>query len=259
MDNQGKFYRTSGIVKPFEAVTKVLVNRQTPIKVFFRNDDGGWADQRLQELANEFIQQDLPLDIAVIPDALSAQSVDVISALLDAGGRIAIHQHGFAHTNHQSSGRSCEFGSDRNFMQQQRDIAAGQKRLTTEFGAQVASVFTPPWNRCTSDTAVALQTLGVQYISRIIGSEPISDAVPELPVAVDWLKKRKGVRLNTTELVEYICGLLNTDDEVIGVMLHHEHMDQDNRLMLHQFIESLRESQMVSFHAMMDIAGQEQC
>lgn len=239
----------------FQAVAAVLAGRQTPIRVFFRNDDGGWADRRLQELANEFVRQELPLDIAVIPEALSEQSIELISEILNASDKIAIHQHGFAHTNHQLSGRSCEFGSDRNYQQQHRDIAAGQKILAAAFSSQLTPIFTPPWNRCTSDTTAALKLLGVEYLSRIAGSDPIASTLPELPVAIDWLKKRKRVRLNTAELIEYICGLLNTDEQVVGVMLHHEHMDQDNRHLLRQFIKVLRESQMVSFHSMMDVAG----
>ena len=66
----------------FQSVEKVLADRQSPIKVFFRNDDGGWADKRLQQLTKEFIQQELPLDIAVIPDVLSEQSADVILSLI---------------------------------------------------------------------------------------------------------------------------------------------------------------------------------
>ena len=241
-------------MKPFAAVEKVLSERKTPLKVFFRNDDGGWADKRLQQLADMFIEQDLPLDVAVIPDALSAESVDVIGAMLNADGRIAIHQHGFSHVNHQLSGRSCEFGSDRNYEQQHRDIAQGQEQLAAVFGSQVKPVFTPPWNRCTVDTAVALKSLGFQQLSRIINSEPLDNAIAELPVAVDWLKKRKGERLNGVKLVDYICGLFDTDDEVTGVMLHHEHMDQENRMFLQQLIETLRASSIVSFHSMMDIA-----
>ena len=242
-------------MKPFTAVAKVLSERQTPVRVFFRNDDGGWADERLRELTNEFIEQDLPLDIAVIPDALSQASVDVIGALLEAGDRVAVHQHGFSHVNHQLSGRSCEFGGDRNYEQQQSDIAKGQQKLADTFGTQVTPIFTPPWNRCTSDTAVALQSLGFQQLSRIINSEPIDKAVPEIPVAVDWLKKRKGERLKTHELVNYISGLFDTEDEIIGVMLHHEHMDQENRDLLRQLVDTLRASQKVSFHSMMDVVS----
>lgn len=239
----------------FQPVADVLAARQTPVRVFFRNDDGGWADARLQALGDEFIRQGLPLDIAVIPQALSGQSERVINSLLGAGGRIAIHQHGYRHVNHQLAGRSCEFGSDRSRRQQQDDIAAGRKKLAAVFGTQVTPVFTPPWNRCGSDTAVALQSLGIEYLSRIIGSDPLASTIPEIPVAVDWLKKRKGVRLNNVELVEYICGLLSGGDELLGIMLHHEHMDAENRLLLWRFIEVLRESPLVSFHSMMDVAG----
>jgi len=241
-------------VNPFQAVTGILEKRKSPIRVFFRNDDGGWADERLQELASYFIQQDLPLDIAVIPDALSAASVDLINTLLDSDNRIAIHQHGFSHSNHQLSERNCEFGSDRNYDQQYRDIAAGREKLCAAFGNQVTPVFTPPWNRCTQDTAAALQSQEFKLLSRLIGADPIGDSIAELPVAIDWLKKRKGVRLTTSELVDYICGLLDTDNDVIGVMLHHEHMDLDNRQLLHQFIETLRHSNKVSFHSMIELA-----
>jgi len=232
----------------------VLARREKQIKVFFRDDDGGWADERLQKLGDEFIQHELPLDVAVIPGALSSRSIDVIDTLLGAKGRVAIHQHGFDHVNHQLSGRSCEFGSDRNRIQQHDDIALGQNKLNEVFGARVDPVFTPPWNRCTSDTAFALQSLGFQSLSRIIGSEEIENAVPELPVAVDWLKKRKGVRLTTAELINYISGLFDNEAEVIGIMLHHEHMDHGNRTMLYQFIDTLRDSQKVSFHSMMNLS-----
>jgi len=189
-------------------------------------------------LADGFIELDLPLDIAVIPEAMSGQSVEVVNALLDASDKISIHQHGFAHTNHQVSGRSCEFGSD-----------------GSHAGSQLVPVFTPPWNRCTNDTVAALKAVNVQYLSRITGSAPIETSLPELPVTVDWLKKSNGERLTEVELIEYICHLLDSDEETFGIMLHHEHMDQQNRELLHRFIEVLNDSSSVSFHSMMDAAA----
>ena len=73
---------------PFQAVSEILASRQAPLKVFFRDDDGGWADERLQELATDFIRQQLPLDVAVIPDALNDDSISLISSLLDADGQV---------------------------------------------------------------------------------------------------------------------------------------------------------------------------
>lgn len=242
-------------MKGFEAIIKVLADRPVPLKVFFRDDDAGWADERLQQLIAEFVSQDLPLDIAVIPEAISDRSAEVINRAFEMSDKISIHQHGFAHTNHQLSGRSSEFGSDRNYHQQLRDIAAGQSKMAEVFGSRSKPIFTPPWNRCSKDTATALQSLDVKFLSRITGSQPIDTDLSELPVSIDWLKKRNGVRLGTTELVEYMCPRLATDDPIIGVMLHHEHMDLDNRKLLQRFIVTLRESQKVSFHTMLEAAA----
>ncbi|OED38043.1 hypothetical protein AB833_21300 [Chromatiales bacterium (ex Bugula neritina AB1)] len=244
------------IFQPLEAV---LSNRSTPVTVFFRDDDGGWADQRLQELGTQFLQQGLPLDVAVIPDALSAQSIDVITALLTAdGSRVSIHQHGFSHTNHQAAGRACEFGSDRDFNQQYHDIANGQNILAGTFGGQVQSVFTPPWNRCTSNTVKALHSLDFSCLSRITNSDPIDKAVTEIPVAIDWLKKRKGTHLSTVEMVDYICRTFENETDAIGVMLHHEHMDESNRQRLQQLIDVLRVSGTVSFQSLSSVAESHQ-
>ncbi len=241
-------------MKAFRELEALLSAREKPVKVFFRDDDGGWADDHLQALCEDFTNLELPLDIAVIPDALSDRSIELISRLINSSDRFAIHQHGFTHANHQLQGRSCEFGSDRSYQQQYDDIAAGKKILAAAFGSTVKPIFTPPWNRCNGDTASALHALDIEYLSRIVRSEPIDTAVPEFPVTVDWLKKNKGVALNQAQLIEYICGHFNTGDDVIGIMLHHEHMDQDNRALFGDFVDTLKASQIVSFHSMMSIA-----
>ena len=238
----------------FEAIHDVLERRQTPLKVFFRDDDAGWADERLQELLDDFSAGDLPLDIAVIPEALSDHSVALIDRALENQEKVCIHQHGFTHTNHQLSGRSSEFGSDRNYQQQKADIAAGQRKLASVFGKHLKPIFTPPWNRCSGDTAAVLHSLDVKFLSRIAGSEPLGSDITEISVSIDWLKKRKGAYLNHSEMVEYMGALLATEDTVVGVMLHHQQMDVDNRKSLQRFINVLRESQRVSFHSMMDVA-----
>ncbi len=248
--NQGE-----GNVAPFESLAATLAAKDKPLKVFFRDDDGGWVDSQLQALADEFETHGLPLDIAVIPAALSDQSVKLIDNLITADNKISIHQHGFSHTNHQTKGRSCEFGSERGYQQQLDDIAAGQQILNRVFKARVCPIFTPPWNRCTSDTVAALGALNFSCFSRITGSDQVSDALTELPVAVDWLKKRKGVSLDETELASYICDQFSQSQEVVGIMLHHEHMDAANRARLRSLIDVLRDSGKVSFHPMMELVA----
>lgn len=238
----------------FQLVSEALADRQAPLRVFFRDDDAGWADECLQELLAEFVTRDLPLDIAVIPEAVSERTAKVVKRALRKSDKISIHQHGFAHVNHQMSGRSSEFGSDRNYEQQRKDIETGQNMLKEMFGTSPKPIFTPPWNRCTADTAAALQSLDIKFLSRIVGSDPIRTDLSELPVAVDWLKKRKGAYLNHTELVKYISSRLRTEDSAVGVMLHHEHMDRENRKLLFEFIEALQDSRKVSFHTMVEAA-----
>ena len=42
-----------------------------PVTVFFRDDDAGWADDALRTVMDLFAEDDLPLDVAVIPAALT--------------------------------------------------------------------------------------------------------------------------------------------------------------------------------------------
>ncbi len=243
----------------FQSLKRVLQKRRFATRVFFRNDDGGWADPQLKLLVENFQEQGIPLAIAVIPAALTAASGTLILSMLgNQKSLLSVHQHGYAHTNHQKNGRSCEFGSDRNLIEQRNDIARGQKKLASVFGQHVEPIFTPPWNRCSTETLEALDSLGFQYYSRISGSTSILAGLPEIPVAMDWLKKRKGVRLGIAEIGEYAGQVFESEGASVGVMLHHELMDHENRLMLNQFIDVLRTSPGVSFHSMLDVARNQQ-
>jgi hypothetical protein len=174
--------------------------------VFFRDDDAGWADERLFALLDVFERRGVPLDVAAIPAALSPR---VARELLARG--VAVHQHGFAHVDHERAGRKCEFGPGRSREAQLRDLAAGRARLRDLLGDAVEPIFTPPWNRCTQQTADCLAELGFACLSRESRAAPL-DGIAELPVHVDWLK-RDG-------LAERL-----RDDGPVGIMLHHAVMD----------------------------------
>ena len=81
---------------------------------FFRDDDAGWAATRLLALLDLFAHYELALDLAVIPAALEPALAARLRRRRERGrGLLAFHQHGFAHTNHERSGRPCEFGPGR--------------------------------------------------------------------------------------------------------------------------------------------------
>jgi hypothetical protein len=186
----------------------------TPIEIFFRDDDAGWGDARLLELIERFAAHALPLDLAVIPAELS----DGLAAKL-LERHVGLHQHGYAHTNHEREGRKCEFGMSRSRDEQRADIAAGQERLRERFGDRLDPFFTPPWNRCTRATGECLVELGFTLLSREHRAEPLG-LLPELSVHLDV------ARLTPEELDERFASHV-AEGGPVGVMFHHAVMEPE--------------------------------
>jgi hypothetical protein len=193
-----------------------LDERNAPVDVFFRDDDAGWEDARLLELIGRFAEHGLPLDLAVIPAELDAQ---LAAALLER--HAGLHQHGYAHANHQREGRKCEFGSARGRDAQRVDISAGRARLRELLGERLDPFFTPPWNRCTRATGEVLAELGYTLLSREHRAEPLGQ-LPELPVHLDV------ARLAPDELDTRFAALVAEGHGPIGVMFHHGVMEAED-------------------------------
>ena len=131
--------------------------------IFFRDDDADRDLPQLGRLLRVFEDHGVPLNCAVIPATLTEECA---SLLTRRGAWLDLHQHGWQHANHETSGRKCEFGRSRSFAQQFDDISRGKARLDMLLGARWSPVFTPPWNRCTTDTYRALASLGFRAISQ---------------------------------------------------------------------------------------------
>ncbi len=178
-----------------EPLQAALDGAEEPIVFFLRDDDAGWNDERLFSLLDLCGEYGLPLDLAVIPAALRASSA---AALIDraehGAGVLGMHQHGFAHVNHEPSGRKCEFGPARSADAQRRDIAAGRRLLRRLLGPWLDPIFTPPWNRCARVTGECLLDLGFVAISRESRASPLGiPGLCELPSTVDWFAHHRGV------------------------------------------------------------------
>jgi hypothetical protein len=212
-----------------------------PIDIFFRDDDAGWADARLLELIDRFAEYRLPLDLAVIPAAVSD---GLASRLLER--HTGVHQHGFAHANHEREGRKCEFGAARGRDEQRADIAAGRDRLRELFGDRLDPFFTPPWNRCTRDTGECLVELGFTLLSREHRAEPLG-LLPELPVHLDL------ARLSPSELDERFAAHVDAGGPV-GVMFHHGVMGPDEMARASELLALLAGHERVRARSMRDLA-----
>jgi hypothetical protein len=202
-------------VDPLDVVRAALDASDGPVTLFFRDDDAGWRTDRLRALLDLFAECALPVDLAVIPAALDRVLADEL-----AQRPIGLHQHGFAHLNHEPDGRKFEFGPSRDPRVQRDDIEAGARRLHQLLGDRVDPIFTPPWNRCTVDTGRCLLDLGFSVLSREHKAEPLNLAtLAEVPVHVDWCKPDRTGRL--AKALQH--------DGPVGVMFHHAVMDAAER------------------------------
>jgi len=209
-------------------VRSALDEAPEPVAFFFRDDDAGWEDDQLFRLLDLFAGYALPVDLAVIPQALTPRLAREISRCIEtSAGRVGVHQHGFAHKNHEPEGRKCEFGLTRTRAQQERDIESGKSFLAEMFGPLVQPIFTPPWNRCTAITGECLVRFGFDTLSRDHSAKTLGiSGLLELPVRIDWFAKRKGSRLNLNSLGALVADAIK-DSGPVGIMFHHAIMDAE--------------------------------
>jgi len=218
----------------FPALERALSEAGAPVTLFFRDDDGGWEDVRLRALLELHERHGMPLDLALIPDALSPQLVRDLERRAARSDALGLHQHGRTHLNHESAGRKCEFGPSRKAVDQYTDIESGRNTLAGLFGERVDPIFTPPWNRCTQVTVVSLSALEFRVLSRDRGADELNlFGLMELPVDVDWCGRfdaagsrlHKDAQPDVTELDRRLARAAARGGPV-GVMLHHAVMDE---------------------------------
>lgn len=201
---------------------RALDGHSGQVQVFFRDDDAGWADARLFQLLDLFGVHGMPIDLAVIPDALQPPlAAELLRRRAASAGRLGWHQHGRAHRNHQPEGRHCEFGPARTAAEVRADLSAGRTRLAGLLGPSVDPIFTPPWNRCSVETAHALEDLEYRVLSRDRTAPPFGlPGLRELPITVDWFARRPGVQPPFVELGVRLAADVDRPGPV-GIMLHH--------------------------------------
>lgn len=206
--------------------------RATPVDVFVRDDDAGWADQRLDALLAVTDRVGIPIDVAVIPDELDVARAARLSTRT-TGGLVHLHQHGRAHTNHEPAGsRKCEFGASRSTERLRTDVLAGWERLRSLLGEAAEPVFTPPWNRCVDELGPVLLDAGHRVLSRDRSAGRLGvDGLAEVAVTVDWFAGRwtpdgPPTAPRREELAERLGAELAGGCPV-GLMLHHGVTDDD--------------------------------
>jgi len=149
--------------------------KQDPIPVFFRADDVAMPGRQFAELIHVFASHGVPLSMSVVPSWLTRARWKGVKRLCQKKTKLwCFYQHGWRHMNHETAGKNLEFGPARSVFAIEQDLLHGRERLTNLMGVSFYPAFTPPWNRCSKETLVALKTLGFRAISRSRGASPIA-------------------------------------------------------------------------------------
>lgn len=209
-------------------INEILDKTQTPMHFFFRDDDAGWENTKLLRMLDRFAQHAIPIDLAVIPASVDKSLADeLLSRWQDNPDILGLHQHGFSHTNHEPTGRKCEFGKSRTKHQQNADLTEGKAHLQAYFGVAIDPFFTPPWNRCTPETVACLEELDFTLLSRDITATKFeSPRLRQVPIHIDWSRIIKQSPNPLVELGNTLSQNLAVN-ELTGIMLHHADMGNE--------------------------------
>jgi peptidoglycan/xylan/chitin deacetylase (PgdA/CDA1 family) len=202
------------------------LSQRDGIVVFFRADDVAVPGRKLARLIDIFSKHQVPLTLAVVPAWLTETRWRRLVELCSKDRSLWCWiQHGWRHCNHEPQGRSLEFGPSRSFSRKRKDLQTGFQKLRRLLGEAFTPAFTPPWNRCDSETLQALKELGYQAISRNLGAQPPAPyALTEYPVALDLhTRKEKDGESGWQNLFSELRESLGKG--FCGIMIHHQRMN----------------------------------
>ena len=210
-------------------------------EVFFRADDIGYPGYQFSEMIRVFKKHEVPLSLAVVPAWVNESHIaSLVETLKPELNLWCLHQHGYRHINCEKEGKKFEFGPSRDKRKVETELKKGQQKLKTLLGENFCPFFTPPWNRCTSETMNSLSDLGFVAISRSINVSPCPlDNLPDLPINIDLhTVKEKSPKSGIQILQSQIENAVQTD--YAGFMLHHQRMNKTSFLFLDYLLGKIK-------------------
>ncbi|MFH1152732.1 MAG: polysaccharide deacetylase family protein [Pseudomonadota bacterium] len=230
-----------------EAVETGLSRCRAPL-VFFRADDIGPPGKNVFRMMDLFLKYKVPLCLAVVPAWLTPVRWEAMAGRAqEAGALFCWHQHGWRHRNHETRGKKQEFGPARSPGEILRDLESGKNRLDSIMGSRFSPFFTPPWNRCSSETLGFLASGGFRGVSRSRGSlPPAPEGLAVMDVTVDLHTRKEtspdqGWEALYAELAQGLASGL------CGIMLHHNQMNEGAFIFLEFLLARIVEYKTLSF------------
>ena len=196
------------------------------VYLFFRADDVGVPGLQFKRMMDLFAKYGVPLSLAIVPAWLTPERWQYLNGFeKNNPARWCWYQHDWQHVNHEAEGKKQEFGDARSLSEIRQDLTRGKCRLEQLMAEAFYPVFTPPWNRCSTNTLAVLKDLGYAAISRSRGSKPLAPrGLPDFYVNVD---------LHTRKERDPAAGWNNLGREFeqaiasgfCGIMIHHQMMN----------------------------------
>lgn len=213
-----------------------------PLPVLFRADDIGVLSANFLGLLDLFSSHQIPLCLAVVPTWLTRTRWTAINTQLAASStQWCWHQHGWSHTNHQSTGKKCEFGTARSRSALRDDLERGRDRLQDIMGSDFSPFFTPPWNRCSEEMLELLSELGFRGVSRSKGEQGQKAIIDDFYINVDLHTRKEP---DGGAALEGLCAELGraVGEHYVSVMIHHQLMNQDSFELLELLLSLVSDS-----------------
>lgn len=199
--------------------------------IFFRADDAGWSNDRFERLASLFAFHGHHLNAAAIPLACR-QSPPALprGAVRDA---VEFHSHGWAHLDHETSGKKSEFGASRSPDTVARELTESRSALAELLGDRYFPAFVPPWNRIDERFLPLLPAAGFRAISRDGIARASCPGLDELNINVDLHTSRVPPPATPAGVLAATTGSgLRTG----GIMLHHARMAETDFTFLNELL-----------------------
>ena len=198
------------------------------VLVWWRDDDAGRHDPRLDMLLDLARDSGHPLALAVVPAWLDSTTTNRVLAVPN----VHVMQHGWAHADHARPGaKAIELGGSVDSATCCHALRQGATRLRSTFGERFQPVMVPPWNRIDAHCLEALPGLGFSGLSTFADDRRgTAFGLVQVNAHVDLIDWRGTRRMKPlARLMEEVDSLLaEPDRRVIGLLSHHLEMSLDD-------------------------------
>ena len=247
----------SGWQRDLHLVLENMALNDKNIRMFFRDDDVDEDEETLCQLLDLSLSRSLPLNLEIIPGKLTSAGILALKNHCRVNpDLVSLNQHGWVHENHEPEGRKCEFGDNRTVEEQYQDIRQGKELLLDVFGERFFPAFTPPWNRCTSDTLKVLDKLDFRVFSKDRSHQgTVGYGFSEISTTLDLYTWKGGAKMKSPEqIISELMRQLKTYS-LIGILLHHKVMNIEAFTFLEQLVNILNRFSCIQIHTFQSMVG----